>query len=367
MKIAFRVDASIQIGTGHVMRCLTLADELTRQGHKCQFICREHEGHLGDLVVSKGYELTLLPGFQSVERPQNDSSDQTYSNWLGCDWQTDAQQCSEILSRFKPDWLVVDHYALYFRWEDVSRRYVRRILVIDDLADRVHSCDLLLDQNLGRNEADYQDLVPDHCSLLIGPRFALLRPEFARLREYSLKRREHPKLRKLLITMGGVDKDNATGMVLEVLKGCHLPADCRIDVVMGTNAPWLGDVQEMVTQMPWPTEISVNVDDMAQRMADADLAIGAAGSTSWERCCLGLPTLMAVLADNQQSIGEALHQSGAAVLLGVPSNTDFNVKCAERFTLLHKDKINLKSMTQAAAAITEGTGAQLVISRILSI
>ena len=369
MKVAFRADASLQIGTGHVMRCLTLAEALRERGCECLFIGRQHPGNILELIRHLEFPVAELPCSSdcgSLEFAPGETL-LPHSAWLGCDWQTDARQCTEILVPFKPDWLVVDHYALDFRWEEVVQRYARRTLVVDDLADRVHSCDLLLDQNLGRYEGDYRGLLSDQCKLMIGPQYALLRPEFSKLRKYSLKRRATPQLKRILITMGGVDRDNATGLVLKALKGCRLSEDCRIDVVMGASAPWLEKVQEVTTQMPWTTEVSVNVDDMAQRMADADLAIGAAGSTSWERCCLGLPTLMCVLAENQLEIGKALNQKGAAALLGRPSDPDLKAKCTELVDLLLNDGTRLLEMSRAAAAITEGTGSQKVISGILEI
>lgn len=364
MDIAFRVDASLQIGTGHVMRCLTLADELSRHGHQCQFICREHEGHLGDLIASKGYELNLLPVSRSDGQLPYDLKD-THADWLGVPWQLDADHTLQVLSSLKleADWLVIDHYALDYRYEKQVRPYVSRIMVIDDLADRAHDCDLLLDQNLGRNEADYQDLVPDYCFLLISPRYALLRPEFSEWRAYSLKRRTTPQLKRLLITMGGVDKDNATSLVLETLKGFQLPEDCRIDVVMGAKAPWLGKVREITTQMPWLTEVSVNVEDMAQRMADADLAIGAAGSTAWERCCLGLPAILVVLADNQMSGTKALEAIGAAVTIADPESIREGLPPALIKVSLPE---TLQRMSHAAAEVTDGKGASIIVTTMMA-
>jgi UDP-2,4-diacetamido-2,4,6-trideoxy-beta-L-altropyranose hydrolase len=149
--------------------------------------------------------------------------------------------------------------------------------------------------------------------VLAGPRYALLRPEFREWREASLSRRaREPRLQRLLINLGGVDKDNVTGQVLDALTACDLPEGLQISVVMGAAAPWRESVTAQARAMPWPTEVVANVSDMARRMAEADLAIGAAGSTSWERCCLGLPTLMVVLADNQRQIADALAENGAA-------------------------------------------------------
>ena len=184
MQIAFRADASIQISTGHVMRCLTLAEELKRQGHDCFFICREHKGHLGDLIAEKGFSLHLLPTAES-EHASADFNWSDHARWLGVTWQRDAEQTRAILSNQPVDWLVVDHYALDIGWEQQTAEYAAQIMVIDDLADREHQCDLLLDQTFGRNAADYRPLVPKNCELLCGSQYALLRPEFAEFRPYS--------------------------------------------------------------------------------------------------------------------------------------------------------------------------------------
>src|SRR5690606_22658913 len=160
-------------------------------------------------------------------------------------------------------------------------RDCRKLLVIDDLADRTHICDLLLDQNLGRAPSDYAKLLPAGCKMLIGPAFALLRPEFAALREYSLKRRQQLQLESILISMGGVDQSNVTAKALESLLRCALPESCSIAVVMGTKAPWVEEVRALAAEMPWSTDVLVGIDDMAMRLANSDLAIGAAGSTAW--------------------------------------------------------------------------------------
>ena len=303
MRLAFRADASVQIGTGHVMRCLTLADALMKRGAQSIFICRPHAGHLLDLVKQRGHEAIALP-------PADDSfiapADPAHAKWLGTDWLSDAKQTQQTLGDQVVDWLVVDHYALESRWEKTMRSKAQRIMVIDDLADRPHDCDLLLDQNLGRQAQDYNRLLSPHTPTLIGPAYALLQPEFAQWRDNSLQRRTHPQLKNLLITMGGVDKDNATGQVLAALQSCSLPANLGVTVVMGPYAPWLAQVQTQAAQMPWRTEVLVGVNNMAKLMAESDLCIGAAGSTSWERCCLGLPALQLVLAANQKAINAAL-------------------------------------------------------------
>ena len=354
MHIAFRTDASLQIGSGHVMRCLTLADALKARGAQCHFICRAHPGHLLDVIHQHGHKVNCL----AAPVQHNQQSEPAHAAWLGSTWQADAQETASVLASLKPDWLVVDHYALDQRWETALRSHRKKSLVIDDLADRSHDCDLLLDQNLGRQAAHYASLVLTQCKVLVGPQYALLRPEFAALRSYSLRRRQRVTLKHLLITMGGVDLPNATMQVLLALKACPLPHDCRISVVMGQQAPWLRQVQEQSLDMPWPTEVPVSISDMAKRMADSDLAIGAAGSTSWERCCLGLPTLVVVLADNQWPGAKALQAARAAYLIGGVGEIAAQLPLA--FQALTQD-FRLMHLSTAASAVTDGRGVDKVL------
>lgn len=359
MKVVFRVDASLRIGTGHVMRCLTLADALKSNGTKCYFICRELSGNLISFIRERGYTVYILPHAESDIAGFIDKQEDhlAHSAWLGTSQQSDANQCHSILSNLQPDWLIVDHYALDIRWETAISDNCRRLMVIDDLADRKHHCDLLLDQTFGRNIEDYQSLVPDGCEILCGSQYALLRPEFAALRPYSLQRRKSfPQLQHLLITMGGVDKDNVTGQVLAALHHCQLPEQCKITVVMGATAPWLTNVSQLATDMPWPTTVKVNVSNMAQLMADSDLAIGAAGATSWERCCLGLPTIMLVLAENQRGIAKALKNSGAVFILDC-----FMLKVQPFIPRQHVESATLAVMSASASGISDGSGALRVI------
>lgn len=359
MRAVFRVDASLLIGTGHVMRCLTLADELSDQGAECYFISKSHPGNLIELIRSRGYFVYALPechkGNQDVSTLYDTVHPVAHGHWLGGAQADDANACLPILFNLRPDWLIVDHYSLDFRWETVVKPYCRRLMVVDDLADRRHECDLLLDQTYSRKAEDYRPLVPANCRLLCGSQYALLRPEFAAMRPYSLQRRKEPQLRKLLITMGGVDKDNVTSEILKALRSCPLPNDCQITVVMGVIAPWLVEIERLVREMPWSGQVKVGVRDMAQLMADSDLAIGAAGATSWERCSLGLPTIMTALADNQRSIAQALSKAGAAQLVGI-------LELEELPFIIHNivDPRTYSCMVSAAATVTDGLGVERV-------
>lgn len=366
MHIAFRTDASLEIGTGHVMRCLTLADALRERGARCNFVCRPHQGHLLALIGQRGHQAVALPELQEGAQPNLNGT--AYAHWLGTDWTTDAQDTQQALGAHTDgqpvDWLVVDHYALDARWEEALRSQAKRIMVIDDLADRPHACDLLLDQNLGRSDQDYGGLLKGRPITLIGPQYALLRPEFAALRTQSLARRQsNPQLHRLLVTMGGVDKDNATGQVLAALQSCKLPVDLSVTVVMGPHAPWLAQVQAKATQMSLHTEVLVGVDNMAQLMAESDLAIGAAGSTSWEFCCLGIPSMLICTADNQRTVIGALASINATLSLDSfeLSESDY-ISFKKQYTNITK---NISSFAAAAARITDGNGASHVCKELL--
>lgn len=365
MNIVFRADASLQIGTGHVIRSLTLADALRDRGGRCIFVCRPHQGHLLALISQRGYQALALPELQVAALSSLDGT--AHAHWLGVDWATDAYDTQQVLRHFMDgqtiDWLVVDHYALDTRWEEALHSKANRMMVIDDLADRPHTCDLLLDQNLGRSAHDYGGLLKGRPSTLVGPRYALLRPEFAALRTQSLARRQNnPQLRHLLITMGGVDKDNATGQVLTALQSYNLPSDLRVTVVMGPHAPWLAQVQAQAAQMPWYTAVLVGVDNMAQLMAESDLAIGAAGGTAWERCSLGLPALVLVLAKNQLASAVALQKAGAAVVLELPQHIEGFVELLQTALFAQETLVKL---SKAAAAVTDGEGCQRVAEHLL--
>ncbi len=368
MRVVFRTDASVFIGSGHVMRCLTLADALAVQGADCLFICREHQGNLIEQIRNKGYRVHVLPVMSLAEvnspaiKTASDEQALAHSHWLGATQADDAAACTAILTGAIFDWLIVDHYALDARWELALKPHYYKLMVIDDLADRPHICDLLLDQTFGRHPEDYRDWLPANCQLLCGSQYALLRPEFAALRGYSLERRAHPQLCQLLISMGGVDKDNITCQVLEALRGCQLPAKCEITVVMGVTAPWLDEVRRQAQSMPWLTTVLVGVSNMAQLMADSDLAIGAAGATSWERCCLGLPTIMLILADNQRYVAQGLERAGAVQVLNDAKEIAYCLPAL--LSGLASSQSLQAEMCEAAASIVDGRGIPAVVHNL---
>jgi len=344
MKVVFRVDASLQMGTGHVMRCLTLANELKQKNHEIVFICRELTGNLILLIK---YPVLILPKNDDFQ------SDGLYLNWLGATQEKDAEQTIKAIPK-NADLLIVDSYALDEIWHKQLRPYTKKIMVIDDLADRKHSCDILLDQSFGRQQEDYRLLVPKSCELLLGSQYALLRPEFSEWRQYSIGRRKDPVFKELLVNMGGADTDNFTEQVLKELKECDLPSDIKITVVMGETAPHLESVRNSVDTLPYKTEIKVGIDNMAEIMANADIAIGAAGSTTWERCCLGLPTIQVIIAKNQEFSAKVLVNHNVVKLLA---------EIKEVANLLNTPTDWMSGVSTSAAQICDGMGVYKVLSK----
>lgn len=292
MKIAIRVDASVQIGTGHFMRCLTLADKLRQRGAQVRFISRHLPEHLRSMLVTKGHEFALL---NSV---QNDAvlDELAHTPWLGVNQALDVADSIQALSDRFWDWLVVDHYALDAYWESALRQTARNILAIDDIADRQHDCDMLLDQNLYADMSSrYGGKVPAHCQLLLGPRYALLRDEFRQLRQET--KQCNGSVKRILIFFGGIDAENYTGCAINALSEIGIP-DLHVDVIIGSQHPCCKQIEAACAQAGFICY--VQTDKMAALMVTADLAIGAGGIAIWERCCLGLPALTICVADNQR-------------------------------------------------------------------
>lgn len=308
MRVALRTDASGHIGTGHLMRCLTLADALRAGGARTRFVCRPLPAGLGALVTGRGHELASLPpGSDAVPAPP----DPPHAGWLGATQADDAEATLAALAGEGAwDWLVVDHYALDARWEARLRSAARRILAIDDLADRRHDCDALLDQNFyADGAARYEGLVPGQCLRLLGPRHALLRPEFGAARARLRERGE--AVTRLLVFFGGIDARNLTGAALDALDTLGLDAD--IDVVIGAAHPQRAALEARCAARP-RTTLHVQAANMAELIAAADVGIGAAGVATWERCALGLPALAFAVAANQQALWRDAAREG--LLLG---------------------------------------------------
>lgn len=351
----FRTDASLAIGTGHVMRCLTLAEELRANGEKVMFICYEHPGNLVPYIQQRGFQVTLLPR-QAVQ--QKATSD--YSSWLGTNWHEDAKATGEILAGMHFDWLIVDHYALEARWEEYIRGYVSRIFVIDDLANRTHDCDLLLDQNLQRTrENRYAGRVPAACRTLLGTEYALLRKAFLQARELAKPRNG---VRRILVCFGGTDSGNETGKTLKALKHIEL-GNIVVDVVLGAVAPNADQVAQLCAGLP-NCHFHSQPDNLVQMMLDADLAIGAGGIMTWERCCLGLPTIAIAISPNQENSLASLAQAGGLLYLGRSEDVSTDA-IGHAVATLGGNSTLLELLSRQAMTTVDGFGAARVASMML--
>lgn len=333
-KVIFRFDASTAIGGGHAYRCLTLARALADDGW--------------EIVVASRPETFLIAPVAAEFRT------------ILLDGSADSEGNVIHAATGSADLLVVDHYGRDAAFERAARSWARLILVIDDLADRPHDCDFLLDQTHGRKTTDYLALVPAHCRMLLGAGYALLRPQFALRRNQALARRESGKVEHILIAMGATDPDDLTRRVLEGISDTGLAITA--DVVLSCAAPHLDAVRRRAELMPG-VRILTGVSDMAELMTLADLAIGAGGTTSWERCCLGLPTLLVVTAHNQQLIAHNLSESGAARILGWHRDVSA-ADIGHAITTLLETGQTMRSMANSAARVCDGQGVQRTLNEL---
>jgi UDP-2,4-diacetamido-2,4,6-trideoxy-beta-L-altropyranose hydrolase len=333
MNVVFRVDSSVQMGIGHLMRCLTLANELEQKNHNITFICRKLKGNSIRLINHKVIALSIDVDFRSKD---------VYLNWLGAEQEDDAEQTIKVIPK-DIDYLIVDSYALDEKWHQKLRPHIGKIMVIDDLADRQLDCDVLLNQNLGVQEENYKGKVPNGCEMLLGCDYALLRPEFANLRERALKKRRSTKeIKNILVSMGGSDNENITYHVLQ-----EIADDLNIVVVLGSSSPHNAMIESYARNRD--IEVVIDAKNMSELMLNADLAIGAGGSTSWERCCLGLPALVYIIGEDQKKIVESLEKFKAVRI--VKNLKQDMQKIVNNFTLW-------KDISRETQSICDGLGAK---------
>lgn len=363
MKVLVRVDASVRIGIGHVMRCLTLAEALRERGAECRFICREHEGHLLEQIRQRGFNAYGLPVAEFAEPDGSHAKqDPGQAAWLGSDWATDAAQTKVGAGRTAVDWVIVDHYSLDARWERAIRPMCNRLMVIDDLADRPHDCDVLLDQNFYRDQDQrYQGLLPKQCKTLLGPAYVLLRPEFEKAK-HGLRTRDG-NVKRMVVFFGGSDPKNQTRTVLAALKKMNT-ADMSVDVVVGHTNPNRQSIQELCDQLQGVT-YHCNVLNMAELIVNADLGIGAGGSAMWERCYLGLPTITVVFAENQVRTTEDVAQLGAIEYLGWTDSLGAD-DYERAISRLIANPQRLKQISDAALDVVQKQTTSSVVDEILN-
>lgn len=351
MKIAIRADASPEIGSGHVMRCLSLAGALAARGAQIRFVCCALPDHLKQAIAAGGHSLATL----ALTAPAGSKAPQ--DAWPAAHQGEDARATTAAIADFRPDWLVVDHYGLDRRWEQALRPATSGLMAIDDLA-RLHDCDILLDATYNEDpQARYAGSAA-RATLLLGPGYALLRPEFARARATVAPR--GGTVHRLLVFMGGMDAGNATGRVLDAVALLEAPLP-MLDVVIGAGHPARADIEAYCQTKPG-SRCHIQTPDMATLLADCDLAIGAGGGATWERCCLGVPTLALALAENQRTL---LAGPARAGLVYAPDDTQLTpvLLATHLRALLHNSALR-ESLSIAGMALVDGRGAQRVAAAL---
>lgn len=334
MNIAIRTDASTVMGTGHVMRCLTLAEALRTKGYRVSFVCRNLPGHINVKIIERQFELIQLEN-EALEH----------------------QQCIEIFSYLKPDMIIVDHYALDVRWESSMRFFCKHIMVIDDLANRIHDCDVLLDQNFQLTPARYQHLVPKNCKILSGTQYALLRPEFLTLRQ-QIMNKHFNQLSNIFVFLGGTDPENITQIIIEAITQSQFSG--IVNVVLGKSNKYQSVLRKKFAHKKF-IYIYSDIENIGKLMSSADLAIGAAGVNSWERCCLGLPSMIIKIAKNQEFVVKALVFHNAAHYLGNAKDITVESITTTINTFINQPAL-LEEMSLQAKQMVDGKGVERVVS-----
>lgn len=349
MIIVFRVDASFDIGMGHVMRCLTLAEYLKQEGISVKFICRKVKGDCIQLIEKKGFEVFALT-------PIEDSI-WTYTKE---NWKQDAKESIEILQDFDVDYVIVDHYAIDEKWENLIRLYTNKIMVIDDVADRPHECDVLLDQNYYENATErYISFVSEKCKLLLGPTYTLLRPEFLAARKKMGLR--NGIVNSIMISFGGSDPTNETMKVLLAIKDQE---EIQAHVIVGQSNVFKEDIEKICSQYSH-LHYYCQINNMAELMIKADLAIGAGGSTSWERCCLGLPSVIVTTAENQVELANNIAKVSVTQYLGHAQNIEV-ADWKYEIDRVVSNKCKLVEMYRNGLKLVDGLGVERVVKAIIS-
>jgi UDP-2,4-diacetamido-2,4,6-trideoxy-beta-L-altropyranose hydrolase len=372
MNVLIRVDAGVRIGSGHVARTLTMADALKRRGVSSHFVCRKHFGHLESWIRSRGFSVTMLP---LETQPQSDTHD-PYTQWLGAPLAMDAEQTLAIARKGKYEWAITDHYAIDASWHRQVRQVVPHVLAIDDLANRKHDADIVLDQNYHHDyESRYDRLIPSSCVRLLGPQYTLLRPQFEQTRRKlsKLKSIKRSDTENWMVYMGGIDDQNVTSMVLqafqmEPIESVIERGQLRIHAVIGSSHPHMSQVVRICRQISTNERIQaklhVQVDDMAGLMSQMDFAVAAGGTNTWERCCLGLPTAVVTVAENQVQVAQDLDSAGVSCFVGQHDQLNCKVlSTALADQWVHRDR--RVTMRQRSLELVDGAGTTRVSDSIL--
>lgn len=321
LNVIIYANASYNIGTGHVMRSLALADFLSEKGCQISFMTDSTlPGNMASLIVSRGYQ-TIEPSIENIPE--------------------------------RTDLLIIDNYNIDEKFESIARMRTKSIMVIDDLANRKHDCDILLDQNYDNKAERYKNLVPSHCQLLLGSKYVMLRDEF--LKEKVNVRKRDGSIKRILVNFGGSDPVDMTSRVLDILK----TYDVKVDVVMGKSALYLAKVSKICDQNKNFT-LHVNTSQMAKLIVNADLAIAAGGTSIWERSFLELPSIIIAIADNQLEISKSFAAKDLLFYAGYYSDHNIDQKIAELLSSCINNPTMVKNQSEKLMSLLDGRGKERI-------
>ncbi len=346
MIVFFRADLSSEIGTGHAMRCLSLSKELKKKGIVSKFIFRDYKDGTRSLI-EKMFPNSFFINSDSKRKKNIKNGEYRWSSDTKID---DAKKTSKILRNFDVDWLVVDHYSIDKKWENLVKKSVKNILVIDDLFDRDHDCDALTDPSMSLVTKNiYKKRLGKHADLLLGKKFALIDPIYLKYRE---KCRERDFVNpRILIFFGGIDNKDYTYKTVEYISKSDLKFK-SIYVIVGRNYDNIKNLRILCKK--YGHKLVVQTKKMYEFIGKCDIAIGSGGTHTWERCCLGLPTFVHSIAKNQENLIRLA--SKESLLFSPNKETDYIKFLDTHLKSFIKNKSLLKFISKKSFSSIDGKG-----------
>jgi len=354
----FRVDASKEIGTGHLIRCLTVAHKAKIHGFNIVFICKNDKDNLKQMVVNEGFQFFEIPRELNFKIDPNVK----HSKWLKSSFEHDVFKSINIIQQFiGPKYLIIDHYGIDFKWETIIKEFVDKLIVIDDLADRKHNCDFLIDQNFFMDSnARYKDKLIGETKTYLGPNYAIFRDEFYVNRILVNVR---TKVQKILIFFGGSDPNNATLRTLNLINDINLE-NITVEVVVGSTNKHKDEIQKICNNNR-NFNFHCQINYFSKLISECDLCIGAGGINLWERIFMLLPTITISVAENQDLVLQEVQKTGCIYHLGYYKNLSQNEVKKQLLRLIHNPS-EIQKMSTNCKSVISSNDKDYLINDILS-
>ena len=357
MIVAFRVDSSSLIGGGHLHRCINLAKTLRKNKIECIFICRKHLGNLNDLVTQNKFRLVELPSVLKL-----DLSLKSYQKWLAVSWKKDLEQTQKALKKIKINLMVIDHYAIDYKWEKGISKLIPDLVIIDDLCNRKHYCEILIDYSPGRIISEYKGLLDKPVKSYLGHTYNLIGENFLKER-LIFKKRKIKSIKNILITMGNFDHKKKIFQSLMAIEKTNLNKESiRVTIVLGKSKKNVNEIRGILNQLSYEIDLKYYVNNMHKIMRTADLAISACGTSIWELFCMGVPTIAVVIAKNQINNSQYIKRKRCALV--IDNDLNFEANLISYINAIHDNKNLLNRFSLKGVNLIDGKGTQRVASII---